>query len=142
MEHDEGPVHTLTEAECWDFLTANSLGRIATHVHDVVDIVPVNFYADGSSILFRTAPGSKLLELTINDNVAFEIDGYDDQMGWGVVVKGTAHALDKQSDIAAAEASPLHPWIPTLKQVYVRITPTHITGMRFERGPEPEPDPY
>ena len=30
------------------------------------------------------------------------------------------------------------PWIPTLKYVYVRITPTLITGRRFERLPEPE----
>lgn len=142
MERDEGPVHTLSTEECWDLLTANSLGRLATNVHDVVDIVPVNFYADGSSLLFRTAPGSKLLELTINDRVAFEIDGYDDPIGWSVVVKGTAHALEKQSEIAAAEAAPLQPWIPTLKQVFVRIVPTEIQGRRFERGPEPEPDPY
>lgn len=138
MKRNDGPVRALTTEECWEFLAANSLGRIATHVRDVLDIFPVNFYADGSSILFRTAPGSKLVELTINDQVAFEVDGYDDRIGWSVVVKGTARALEKQSEIDAADTLPLHPWIPTLKHVFVRITPGRISGVRFLREPEPE----
>ncbi|AMB58027.1 pyridoxamine 5'-phosphate oxidase family protein [Microterricola viridarii] len=138
MEHDEGPVQRLTEPECWQLLAASPLGRIATHVHDVIDIFPVNYYADGASILFRTAPGSKLVELTINDQIAFETDGYDEWAGWSVIIKGTARALEHQAEIDAADDLPLHPWIPTLKPVYVRITPTHISGIRFERAPEPE----
>lgn len=142
MEPEAGSVHVLTTEECWEFLAANSLGRIATQVHDVLDIFPVNFYSDGSSILFRTAPGSKLLELTINDQVAFEVDGYDELIGWSVVVKGTAKAVEKQSEIDAANNLPLHPWIPTLKRVFVRITPSRVSGVSFQRGPEPAPETY
>lgn len=138
MEHDEGPVHALSAEESWEFLAANSLGRIVTNVHDVVDIFPVNYYSNGSSILFRTAPGSKLLELTINDQVLFEIDGFDDLIGWSVVIRGTARALESQEDIYAANSTPLQPWIPTLKHVFVRITPKRMNGVRFKRGPEPE----
>jgi uncharacterized protein len=54
------------------------------------------------------------------------------------VAKGTARALDRQSEVDQAETLPLNSWIPTLKSVYVRITPQSFTGRRFERGPEPE----
>lgn len=142
MERDQGPVRALTAEECWEFLAASSLGRIATHAGDVLDIFPVNFYADGSSILFRTAPGSKLLELTINERVTFEVDGYDDEVGWSIVVKGAARALERQSEIETADALPLHSWIPTVKAVFVRITPARVSGVHFRRQPEPDPEPY
>ena len=138
MEHVEGPIHAMSAEESWEFLAKNSLGRIVTNVHDVVDIFPVNYYADGSSLLFRTAPGSKLLELTINDQVIFEVDGFDEFMGWSVVIRGTARAIDSQEEIFAANETPLQPWIPTLKHIFVRITPEHLNGVRFDRGPEPE----
>ncbi|WJL97406.1 hypothetical protein QSU92_13410 [Microbacterium sp. ET2] len=49
-----------------------------------------------------------------------------------------ATRLELQSEIDAAEALPLTPWIPTLKYRWVRLSPTSITGRRFQRGPEPD----
>ncbi len=138
MRQGQDPIEYLSGENCWDLLRANTFGRIATSAGGVIDIFPVNYYADGSSILFRTAPGDKLAELTARENVAFEVDGYTDQVAWSVVAKGTARALDRQVEIDEAETLPLNPWIPTLKSVYVRITPHSLTGRRFERGPEPE----
>lgn len=133
----ESPVATLDPAESWALLGSSSFGRLALSVNNSPEIFPVNYYADGSSILFRTAEGTKLLELTINSSVAFESDSYTDDDAWSVVVKGTARALEHQAEIFAADETPLTPWIPTLKFVYVRILPTEITGRRFARGPEP-----
>lgn len=138
MSQDDSPIEVLSEQDSWTLLREHSLGRIATSAAGIVDIFPVNYFADGASILFRTAPGSKLVELTVNDDVAFELDGYTDQEAWSVVVKGTARALDRDSDIDAADALPLMSWLPTLKSAYVRITPHSISGRRFQRGPEPE----
>jgi uncharacterized protein len=138
MHRGEGPVERLSEQDCWKLLGSQTLGRIATSAGGVLDIFPVNYYADGASILFRTAPGDKLVELTINENVVFEVDAYAEPIAWSVIAKGTAHALDRQSEVERAEKLPLNSWIPTLKSVYVRITPLTITGRRFERGPEPE----
>jgi len=53
-------------------------------------------------------------------------------------VKGTASILDKQADIDAADQLPLRPLIPTLKYIYVEITPTDMQGRRFQLGPEPD----
>ncbi len=128
----------LSQEECWAKLSTNSLGRLATAVASDVDIFPVNYYADGETLLLRTAPGTKLLELTIHHEVAFEIDGYTDDEAWSVIVKGVAAQLESQSEIEEADRQPLTPWIPTLKYRYVRITPVTISGRHFRRAPEPE----
>ena len=138
MWQDEGPVETLTAEESWARLRESSFGRLALAVAGEVDIFPLNYYADAETILIRTAPGTKLLELTVNDHVALEIDAYTDADAWSVVIKGTARRLQKQSEIDEADEAPLTPWIPTLKYQYVRITPTSVSGRSFRRGPEPE----
>jgi nitroimidazol reductase NimA-like FMN-containing flavoprotein (pyridoxamine 5'-phosphate oxidase superfamily) len=128
----------LSTAECWDKLSANTLGRLATAAGGEVDIFPVNYYADGATVLLRTAPGTKLLELSIHHGVAFEVDGYTDNDAWSVIVKGVAVPIEKQSEIDEADRQPLVPWIPTLKYRYVRITPLSVTGRHFRRDAEPE----
>ena len=140
MVHNEGPVEELSESESWQLLRENSLGRLAVSAAGELDIFPINYYADGSTILLRTAPGTKLVEMTIHGYVAFEIDGYTDTEAWSVVAKGSARWLDTRAEIDDAEAQPLTSWIPTLKYVYVRITPTHVSGRRFVRGVEPDRD--
>lgn len=131
-------VTELSEEECWAKLSANSLGRLATAVGSQVDIFPVNYFADGNTLLIRTAPGTKLLELTIHHDVAFEVDSYTDTEAWSVIVKGVATELESQTEIDEANRQPLAPWIPTLKYRYVRITPLSISGRHFRREPEPE----
>lgn len=137
MEADE-PVRELDEQECWDRVAAAPFGRLALSVFDDIDIVPVNAVLSRGDLYFRTAPGSKLAELTANPHVAFEVDGYDEDMAFSVVVKGTAERLERQADIDAADQLPLTPWVPTLKYRWVRIRPTSVTGRLFRRGPEPE----
>lgn len=138
MSSEHEPVEELNVDECWGLLANNNLGRIALCAARTIDIFPVNYYADGSTILFRTAPGTKLIELTVDDAVAFEIDGYNGGRAWSVVVKGTAHQLELNSEIDEAELAPLEPWIPSLKYRFVRITPTRLTGRSFRPAPEPE----
>lgn len=140
MFTDENPITVLGRSESWELLRRRTVGRIAASVAGQPDIFPINYYADDSSILFRTAPGTKLLEVTINGFLAFETDLYDPYEAWSVVVKGVATVLEKQADVYAAEALPLRSWLPTLKPVFVRILPTEVTGRRFRFGTEPELD--
>ncbi len=133
----ESPVHILTEEECWNALMSASLGRLAVAVGGIPDIFPVNFVAADRRLLFRTASGTKLVELTVNARVAFETDGVGRDEGWSVVVHGRARALDTQREIDDAAALPLHPLVPTVKAVFVEIVPESITGRRFTLGPEP-----
>lgn len=131
-------VTRLDDPECWDRLGSQELGRLVTRVGQVIDVFPVNYVVDDRTIVFRTAEGSKLFELTANDEVLFEVDDYTDESAWSIVVRGTAEALDTSDEVAAADALPLRPWIPTLKYTYVRITPASVSGRAFVRGPEPD----
>jgi uncharacterized protein len=135
---NEGSVETMNEEDCWNLLARNELGRLAVAVSGEPEIFPVNYVVDGPAVLFRTAPGSKLAELTVNPRVAFEVDEYDETFGASVVLKGVARRLELQREIDEADALPLTPWIPTLKYRWVRIAPASITGRRFARGPEPD----
>ncbi|MET0830563.1 MAG: pyridoxamine 5'-phosphate oxidase family protein [Microbacterium sp.] len=136
-ETDDEVVWALTEEECWNLLSRGELGRLAVAIQGRPDIFPVNYVVDGPRVLFRTAPGSKLADLSANPDVAFEVDEYDDTFAASVVLKGVAKRLELQGDIDAADALELTPWIPTLKYRWVRIAPVSITGRRFPRGPEP-----
>lgn len=134
----DAPVAALSEGACWRALEATSLGRIAVAIGEDVEVFPVNFTTVDGRILFRTAPGSKLLALTAHPTVAFEIDGFDDTAAFSVVAKGRAERIENQQEIDAADLLPLAPWIPTLKYRWVRIVPREISGRVFRRGPEPE----
>lgn len=137
MPSDE-PVRELDRDECKELLKQGTLGRLATAAGGEADIYPVNYFSDGASILIRTTPGTKLLELTVHDSVAFETDGFTDEEAWSVVVHGRARQLESQTEIDTADRAPLQPWIPTLKYRYVHIDIDRITGRRFLRSPEPD----
>lgn len=134
----EQPVIELDTAECWRLLDSAELGRLALAPAGKVDIFPVNFAVHDGALYFRTAPGTKLFELSVNPDVAFEIDGWDATSAFSVVMKGTAEQLESQTDIDKADRLPLAPWLPTLKYRWVRIVPTTISGRSFARGVEPE----
>lgn len=138
MDDTTGPVTVLSSEQCWERLRGQQLGRLVTHVGGVLDIFPVNFVVDDESLVFRTAQGSKLFELTVNDEVLFEVDDHTDADAWSVVVRGRARTLETSAEVERADALALAPWIPTLKYTYVRIEPTSLSGRAFVRGPEPD----
>ncbi|GAA5025657.1 pyridoxamine 5'-phosphate oxidase family protein [Microbacterium fluvii] len=135
---DQGPVAMLDDDGCWELLGRQQLGRLVTHVGDVLDIFPVNYVVDDRTVLFRTGEGSKLFELSINDEVLFEVDDHSDADAWSVVVRGHASRLESAAEVERADGLALTPWIPTLKYNYVRITPTSLSGRAFRRGVEPD----
>lgn len=138
MADTPDPVVNLTDEQCWERLRTQELGRLVTRVRDVLDIFPVNYVVDGESVLFRTAQGSKLFELTINDEVLFEVDDHTETDAWSVIVRGRAHPLDTSAEVERADGLGLKPWIPTLKYTYVRVEAASVTGRAFERAPEPD----
>ncbi|MYR06183.1 pyridoxamine 5'-phosphate oxidase family protein [Gordonia sp. SID5947] len=134
----ENVVQVLTDDEAWELLATVELGRIAVSVNGQPDIFPVNFHAGEGRIVFRTGEGTKLSEIAVNENVAFEADDHTALRGWSIVAKGAARVLVSTHDIAAADELPLRPWTPTVKYNYVVISVDEISGRRFLFGPEPE----
>jgi nitroimidazol reductase NimA-like FMN-containing flavoprotein (pyridoxamine 5'-phosphate oxidase superfamily) len=135
--HDD-PVLVLDEEQSWKLLENTRHGRIVLSAAGETDLFPVNYRAHDGVLLMRTAPGTKLAELTINANVLFEADGIFSEEAWSVVVKGKARVLIQDQEIADAEALNLKSWVPTLKDFYVEIKPSQINGRHFNLGEQPE----
>jgi len=130
-------VEELTVDECWKLLEKDGVGRLATAVVDRVtgevapDIFPINFHVFEQRILFRTAPGSKLIDLTTQPKIAFQTDGNRGRRHWSVVVHGNARRMMFDSDIQESGILDLESTLPTEKWNYVRIEAETITGIRF-----------
>ena len=56
----EQPFETLDEQQCQHLLASKDIGRIAFSVQGEPEIFPVNYAADGSTVVFRTGEGTKL----------------------------------------------------------------------------------
>lgn len=132
----------LALAECWDLLRTTTVGRLAIAIAGKPDIFPINHVVDGDSLVFRSAPGTKLAAAALLHDVAFEIDGYEAgaRTAWSVVVKGRANLVERMEDRYAADDLPLFPWVASPKPDVVRITPTLVTGRRFRVVDEVAPD--
>lgn len=137
FSHDD-PILVLDDEQCWKLLENTQHGRLVLTAAGETDVFPINYRAHHGLLLLRTAPGTKLAELTINENVVFQADGITSDEAWSVVVKGRARVLEQGSDIAAAEALNLKTWIPTLKDFYVEIKPSRVSGRHFNLGEQPE----
>ncbi|MFD8879649.1 pyridoxamine 5'-phosphate oxidase family protein [Corynebacterium xerosis] len=133
-------IQNLSDEESLELLATKTFGRLVVRRNDDMDLFPLNYLVHEGEIYFRTAEGSKLFSLTLNNDVLFEADNVDgdSQEAWSVVVKGTARTLTSNAEIEAADQLPLKPWLPTLKYNYVVVSPNEISGRKFHLGEEPE----
>ncbi|GAB4003721.1 pyridoxamine 5'-phosphate oxidase family protein [Nocardioides ultimimeridianus] len=123
----------LSEDECWDRLRSGSVGRIAWSGDDGVSVVPVNFAVEGAAVLIRTTPYSLMARDCGGQEVAFEIDNFDDDThtGWSVLVRGRCERLTRAGD------SPV-PWANGSRVLGLRIAARTVTGRRLV-GPDVSP---
>ncbi|MDQ0663774.1 hypothetical protein QFZ35_002272 [Arthrobacter ulcerisalmonis] len=132
----ESPAGSQTEIlgadECWRYLRSSYIGRLAVINGDVPEIFPVNFSVAGETLVFRTAPGTKLRALLSGAVAALEVDGLNPYATevWSVVAKGRPQPFDETSMHVPDDAD-REPWQPGIKDHLVAITPTDITGRRF-----------
>lgn len=112
-------------------MTAARIGRLGVSSDGGVDIFPVNFLVTDQVIYIRSAPGSKLVDITYASSVAFEADGSNGRTHWSVVVRGIAERMCVDSDIQKSGVLELSTMTSSAKWNYVRITPFSISGRRF-----------
>lgn len=122
----------LDEEGCWRFLGDTGIGRLAISTESGVDIFPINYLATERKIFFRSAPGTKIVELTADPRVAFEADEHTFLARWSVVVRGTARRLASDDEIERSGIQNLATWQTGDKFNYFEITPTAVSG-RFIR---------
>ncbi len=130
----ERGIEILDEQQCQLLLTSKDIGRIAFEVDGVPEIFPVNYVADRSTIVFRTAEGTKLQQAVML-RVAFEVDDWDPTrgVGWSVVIKGVAQEIATGIDLfaKALRSRPVVPLAPGTREYWMAVYPSEITGRRF-----------
>jgi nitroimidazol reductase NimA-like FMN-containing flavoprotein (pyridoxamine 5'-phosphate oxidase superfamily) len=124
----------LDENTCWELLAGAAIGRVVFAAGDDIEVFPVNFSLGGRTVLFRSAPGSKLALVAERPRVAFEVDAYTDDEAWSVILWGAAERLEFDDEIEHSGIMGLVSWTPDEKFNYVRITPDRVSGRRFRRA--------
>lgn len=135
--YETSPVTILDDEESWGLLRSRSFGRLALTVAGRPEIFPVNYAVEDETLVMRTAPGTKLATLTVNNAVALETDEVGEDEAWSVVVKGIATVHDSEEDFERADGVGLFPQVPTEKNVLVRIRPSALSGRRFRLATRP-----
>jgi uncharacterized protein len=122
--------------ECERLLRTQRVGRVAVGA-DRPAVLPVVYAVLDGDVVFRTAPGEKLIAAALHRMTAFEIDAYDSerQTGWSVNVVGPAEELLHPADLARARALELPAWAGEVRDRFVRIRTEHITGRRIAPTP-------
>jgi nitroimidazol reductase NimA-like FMN-containing flavoprotein (pyridoxamine 5'-phosphate oxidase superfamily) len=120
----------LGDDECWAFLAKHSLGRVGLiHMGNPL-VFPVNYAVDGHSIVFRTAPGTKLAMAANAQLAVFEVDEASElfETGTSVMVHGTMHGVTDPGERARLARMPLRVWAPGERDHFVRVEPKWMSG--------------
>ncbi|SEN78249.1 helix-turn-helix domain-containing protein [Actinacidiphila rubida] len=145
--HDQPPGQTaagerpvlarLTEAECWDRLGTHGVGRVVLASSSGPGAFPVNYAVDAKTVLYRTVPQGPAAPAD-GAVVSFEADSIDDRLsrGWSVLVTGTAERIDDpEAADHLARMHALEPWAGGSRPLWVRISPTQVTGRHITTMP-------
>jgi nitroimidazol reductase NimA-like FMN-containing flavoprotein (pyridoxamine 5'-phosphate oxidase superfamily) len=138
MDMPVAEIETLSEVECLELLRSHSFGRLALTDDGQPQIFPVNYAADSSAVVFRTAPGMKLASAPMS-RVAFEIDEVDHEQGvaWSVVILGVAHEITNTVDVLSERLRALvvDPMAPGEHRHWIAVVRHGISGRRFRLPP-------
>lgn len=124
-------VRDISTEECWERLRATTFGRLAYHLRGRTRIAPINYVVEGDRLIFRTAEGSKFYALQVEDEVAFEIDDYDEDTAYSVVAQGRVEEIVDAKERKELTVN-LRPWVRTQKKHVLSIAVTELSGRTFE----------
>ena len=121
-------VEPLSQEECLALLASVSIGRIGTTIDALPVVLPITFALHNGIIMFRTMPGTKLHDATLNAVVALQADHYndDDPFGWSVLVQGMTQEVTDPHLLAAVRLLPLGAWAPHGR--YNALEPAIVSG--------------
>jgi hypothetical protein len=127
----------LSVEECFALLHEGHVGRLVYVDDDGPAAVPVNYAISGRDILLRVEGGAKQAAIE-QDRLAFEVDHVDEnnRSGWSVLVRGAGDEVPLDAIaplIRGIEGLPPMPWVTGIHNVWLRISPSKITGRRLGR---------
>jgi len=133
MPFDSG-LGRLTREECMALLADASLARVGVSVDALPAILPVTIAIVDESVVFRTAPGTKLALAAVGSILAVEADQYDpaDGDGWSVLVRGVASELVDGHETQQAREALADSWkVAGTADHFVRVSCDLVTGRRL-----------
>jgi nitroimidazol reductase NimA-like FMN-containing flavoprotein (pyridoxamine 5'-phosphate oxidase superfamily) len=124
---DRTGVEMIDRDECLRLVGKRRVGRLGIVVGGEPVILPVNYALVGETVVFRSAPGSKV-DMGPRAPACFEVDEFDESMasGWSVLIAG------RLEEIGADEAGPadVTPWAPGTRDRWMRLVAGRVTGRR------------
>ena len=122
----------LERDECANLLASQRVGRVGVCAGQPL-VVPVVFALLDGDVVFRTAPGEKLIAAALRRTVAFEVDGYDLDAGsgWSVLVVGRAEEIVRPDELRRAEGLGLPSWAGEARDRFVRVHTEAVSGRRL-----------
>lgn len=137
----------LDDAECMRLISPGGIGRLAYTGRYGPTVLPVNYTMFQGSVVFRTAHDSTTDEdlrtgiQNADYQVAFQVDQFDSvaREGWSVLVQGPAHHVDSENELAQVGQAGVEPWAPGERDLFMRITPTRLTGRRVRQAENAPP---
>jgi transcriptional regulator with XRE-family HTH domain len=127
-------LHDLTEAECLALIAPGGVGRfLFVQAGRGPVAFPVNFKMDTGDVVFRISGESVSAEVVHQQPVSFDVDHLDEALGegWSVLLTGTAKIISDGRELSRAQALGIQPWAGGDRDLYVRLSPTQITGRRI-----------
>jgi nitroimidazol reductase NimA-like FMN-containing flavoprotein (pyridoxamine 5'-phosphate oxidase superfamily) len=137
----------LSRDECLHLLATHEFGRLAVSMGEGPPVIrPVNYAFDdrSRSVVFRTAPGSKVHALLNSADAAFEIDGVDEdeRTGWSVIIQGVSDVISDPVEVRRLDRLGLKPWTPGRKPRWVRIRARTVSGRQLVLPADVPPGQY
>jgi nitroimidazol reductase NimA-like FMN-containing flavoprotein (pyridoxamine 5'-phosphate oxidase superfamily) len=128
-------IETLSEAQCFELVRQEIVGRFVFQDADGVGAVPVNYGVAGTQIVFRTEQASHLRDV-LKGPVAFEVDHPEPESGagWSVLIRGTGRevAMEHVPELLHLTGTAFpHPWGEGVHNIWVALTATKVTGRRL-----------
>ena len=135
-------VEELTDEESMRLIEQAEVGRIGFTGRFGPVVLPVNYKVVDGAVVFRTEESGSIgqdLRTGIPEakyRVAFEVDEMDPatKTGWSVLLQGAAHHVDEESERASLLTAGVEPWADGEKSLFMRITPSRVTGRRVRRA--------
>ena len=96
-------------------------------------MLPVLYGIIDGDVVFRTAPGEKLIAAALGHEVVFEIDAVEPatRTGWSVNVVARAERVVNVIELERAAELTLEPWAGDYRDEYVRLRTQQVSGRRI-----------
>lgn len=138
--HNDHPVTygVLAPARTQELLERGEVGRVGWSAAHGPQIFPVSYAWYDGLVIFRTSPEGILSELNRRTQVVFEIDDLDHEAhtGWSVLARGYATGIASPAQLVRLwTVDGVEPWASGVRNVFIGITVTQLTGRFFEPAP-------